>query len=211
MKRKADGMVERLKARLVTKGFHQRPGIDFHETYSTVVKPTTIQIVFIIAISNGWKLHLDVNNAFLQGSLTDDVYMAQPPGFKDVEIPNLIWKLNKTIYGLKQAPRPWYKELSNFLLKFEFVNTTSDAYLFVYTTGSDFLYFLIYVDDLILISNNDYLMSGFLSKMPATFSLKDIGLLNLPRCRGNITIHWNFSQSAKIYTGFAQKVWVAEC
>lgn len=83
-------MVERLKARLVAKGFHQRPGIDFHETYSTVVKPTTIQIVFIIAISNGWKLHLDVNNAFLQGSLTDDVYMAQPPGFKDVEIPNLI-------------------------------------------------------------------------------------------------------------------------
>ena len=103
VKENADGSINRFKARLVAKGFHQVHGFDFHETFSPMIKPVTIWIILTLALSNGWKLfQLDVNNAFLNGSLEETVFMAQPPGF-EVADKSLVCKLNKSIYGLKQA------------------------------------------------------------------------------------------------------------
>ncbi|RVW91845.1 Retrovirus-related Pol polyprotein from transposon RE2 [Vitis vinifera] len=105
-KRKYDGSIDRFKAQLVAKDFNQHPGIDYHDTFNPVVKPTTVRIVLSIAVSRGWSLRqLDVNNAFLQGHLSENVYMSQPPGFVDKDNPSYVCKLNKAIYGLKQAPR----------------------------------------------------------------------------------------------------------
>ena len=106
IKRNPDGTIARYKARLVAKGFHQRLGVDFNDTFSLEVKPTTIQIVLHLAVTKGWSLRqLDVNNAFLQGTLIENVYMQQPPGFVHSQFPNHVCKLRKAIYGLHQAPR----------------------------------------------------------------------------------------------------------
>lgn len=112
IKRKADGSIERYKARLVTKGFHQQQAIDYDQTFSPVIKPATIRTVITIVVSLGWSLRqLDVINAFLHGILKEDVYMQQPPGFIDPARPSHVCKLNKALYGLKQAPRAWFHRM----------------------------------------------------------------------------------------------------
>lgn len=103
LKRNADGSIQRYKARLVAKGFQQHPRIDFFETFSQVAKASTIRVVLAITVTKGWELrHLDFNNAFLNGQLIGDVYMAQPPGYVDTRFLNYICKLEKALYGLNK-------------------------------------------------------------------------------------------------------------
>ncbi|GKC90755.1 ribonuclease H-like domain-containing protein, partial [Tanacetum coccineum] len=106
----ADGTLSRYKARLVANGSSQQLGVDFDETFSPVVKPATIRTVLSLVVSRKWPIHqLDVKNAFLNGDLSETVYMHQPPGFVDARFPNHVCRLQRSLYGLKQAPRAWFQ------------------------------------------------------------------------------------------------------
>jgi hypothetical protein len=99
-------VVTRNKARLVAKGYSQVEGLDFGETYAPVARLESIRILLAYATYHGFKLYqMDVKSAFLNGPIKEEVYVEQPPGFKDSENPNHVYKLSKPLYGLKQAPR----------------------------------------------------------------------------------------------------------
>ncbi|KAJ9549313.1 hypothetical protein OSB04_021856 [Centaurea solstitialis] len=162
----ADGSLQRYKARLVVNGKSQQVGIDCDETFSPVVKPTTIRTVLSLATSRSWPIHqLDVKNAFLHGDLRETVYMFQPPGFTDRTNPNYVCRLKKSLYGLKQAPRAWYHRFATYVVTCGFKATTSDTSLFVYKRGNDMAYLLLYVDDIILTASNTKLLQGFITTL----------------------------------------------
>jgi hypothetical protein len=107
IKTAVDGSVTRFKARLVIKGYTQREGIDFNETFAPVCRYEAIRMLLSLTAAKDLKAHMfDFETAFLQTEITGDVYMEQPDGYKVGK--DLVCKLNKSLYGLKQSPRAWY-------------------------------------------------------------------------------------------------------
>lgn len=176
VKHKSDGSVERFKARLVANGFHQQEGLDYTETFSPVVKHTTIRVVLALALHNNWTIRqLDVQNAFLHGTLNEEVYMKQPKGFEDPNFPDHVCRLHKSIYGLKQAPRAWFQRFSNYLLELGFVESKADYSLFIYKANGVSLMLLIYVDDIIITGNDANHITGLIESLNKLFAMKDLG------------------------------------
>lgn len=110
-----DGSLERCKARLVAKGYNQKYGVDYEEIFFPVVKMKSVRCLISLAASKKWDLfQLDVNNAFLHGDLSEEVYMLVPKGMAKPD--KLVCRLRKSIYGLKQSSRKWFEKLAAELL-----------------------------------------------------------------------------------------------
>ncbi|KAH9725617.1 retrovirus-related pol polyprotein from transposon RE1 [Citrus sinensis] len=174
-----DGSISKYKARLVAKGFHPTQGVDFFETFSPVVKPCTIRIILSLAVMNHWPIRqLDINNAFLNGILTEEVFMHQPEGFIHPQFPSHVCKLTKALYGLKQAPRAWYDRLKLSLLNWGFIASKSDTLLFIFHKAGDIVVILVYVDDILVIGSNVQLVEKVIHHLSSEFALKDLGEFN---------------------------------
>ena len=104
--------------------------------------------------------------------------MSQPPGFTDSDRPTHVCKFRKAIYGLKQAPRAWYSELRSYLLSAGFSNSLSDTSLFIYKSGRDLVYVLVYVDDIMVTGRNNTLIKRVIDNLANRFSIKDMGNLS---------------------------------
>ncbi|XP_073119945.1 uncharacterized protein [Henckelia pumila] len=129
-----EGTVVRNKARLVAQGYRQEEGIDYDETYAPAARLEAIRIFLAYASFKNFKVYqMDVKSVFLNGKLQEEVFIEQPPGFKNHQFPDHVYHLNKALYGLKQAPRAWYDTLTKFLLEHELTIGTVDKTLFKFT------------------------------------------------------------------------------
>ncbi|GJU04982.1 retrovirus-related pol polyprotein from transposon TNT 1-94 [Tanacetum coccineum] len=126
------GIVVRNKARLVAQGYTQEEGIDYDEVFAPVARIEEIRLFLAYAsFMNFIVYQMDVKSAFLYGTIEEEVYVCQPPGFEDPEFPNKFYKVEKAFYGLHQAPRAWYETLSTYLLENRFRRGTIDNTLFI--------------------------------------------------------------------------------
>jgi hypothetical protein len=162
----ADWILDRYKVCCVLWGFTQCPKVDYDETFSPVVKLATVRTVLTTAVSRDWLIQqLDVKNAFLHSTLSETVFCCQPTGFADPAQPNLVYRLHKSLYGLKQVPCAWYSRFDTYLTTLGFIEAKSDTSLFIFHRGSDTIYLLLYVDDIILTATSTKLLRRTISTL----------------------------------------------
>ncbi|CAM9608568.1 unnamed protein product, partial [Heterosigma akashiwo] len=120
---------------------------------------------------------LDISTAFLNGAMTENGYVRQPPGYVDPEHPDKFWKLNKALYGLRQSPRVWYMELHDHLLSLGFQRSGHESCLYVRREGGSELMVAVYVDDLVVSGSSPALVSDFKQSLASKYDLTDQGEL----------------------------------
>jgi len=143
LKRGPQGEIIRYKARWVVRGFEQEEGIDYKETFASVVKPMSYKALFAIAAALDLEIgQMDVKTAFLHGDIDEEVYIEQPHEMDDGN--GRVCRLNKALYGLRQSLRIWYNTLTNFLETIGFTALVADADMF----SRGHIYIAVYVDGL---------------------------------------------------------------
>ncbi|GJY19821.1 putative ribonuclease H-like domain-containing protein [Tanacetum coccineum] len=181
LKNKKDerGIVIRNKARLVAQGHTQEEGIDYEEVFAPVARIEAIRLFLAYASYMGFTVYqMDVKSAFLYGTIDEEVYVMQPPGFQDPQFPHKVYKVVKAMYGLHQAPRAWYGTLSKYLLDNGFQRGTIDQTLFIRKHKGEFLLDQVYVDDIIFGSSNPKLCREFEALMHDKFQMSAMGELS---------------------------------
>ncbi|GJZ44537.1 putative ribonuclease H-like domain-containing protein [Tanacetum coccineum] len=171
-------IVVRNKASLVAQGYSQEEGVDYDEVFALVARIKAIRLFLAFTSFMGFTMYqMDVKSAFLYGTIEEEVYVSQPPGFVDPEFPNRVYKVEKALYGLHQAPRAWYETLSTYLLENRFRRGTIDKTLFIKKIKNDILLVQVYVDDIIFGSTKESLSTEFEQLMHKRFQMSSMGEL----------------------------------
>ena len=175
-KLRADGTLDKFKARLVAKGFKQREGIDFFDIYAPVCRIATIRVLIAWAVTQKHVIHqMDVKTAFLNGDLTEEIYMDQPEGFVAEGMSNKVCKLVKSLYGLKQAPKLWHEKFNQVILMDGFRISESDKCLYMKVMAEKVVVICLYVDDMLIIGSDMEIVTSTKEFLSAQFSMKDLG------------------------------------
>ena len=174
-----DGEVVRNKSRLVAQGYTQVEGVDFDESFALVARLESIRILLSIVCIMNFKLYqMDMESAFLNGLLNEEVFVEQPTGFQDPHFPNHVLRLKKLLYGLKQAQRAWYDCLTTYLLDHGFKKGQADQTLFVKRDEKSLIVAQVYVDDIVFGSSINHLAQEFSKEMKKKFEMSMVGELN---------------------------------
>lgn len=178
---------KRYKARLVAKGFTQQYGIDFTETFSPVVRNSTIKMLFALSVLLNLTVdHVDVSTAFLNGELTEKIFMYQPEGFNFDK--SKVCLLKKALYGLKQASRVWNKKVEKVLLKAGYNRSEFESCVYFKCVNGCIVFIAVYVDDFLIFTNNENEKCNVKRILVNNFKLKDLG--SVKRCV-ELNIHTN--------------------
>ncbi|GJY08243.1 retrovirus-related pol polyprotein from transposon TNT 1-94 [Tanacetum coccineum] len=179
-KMKANGTIDKYKARLVIKGYRQREGLDYFDTYSPVTRITSIRMVLAIAALRNLEVHqMDVKTAFLNGDLEEEIYMNQPEGFIAPGQEGKVCRLVKSLYGLKQAPKQWHQKFDHTMLESGFKINECDKCVYVKDTNSGYVILCLYVDDMLIIGSNDKMIKSTKDMLKSKFDMKDMGLADV--------------------------------
>nr|GFA87288.1 retrovirus-related Pol polyprotein from transposon TNT 1-94 [Tanacetum cinerariifolium] len=177
-KRDEENTVIQNKSLLVAKGYAQKEGVDFEESFAPVARLEAVRLFIAYVAHKSFTVYqMDVKTSFLYGPLKEEVYVNQPDGFVDPYHTDKVYRLKKALYGLKQAPRAWYDELSKFLLSKGFSKGFIDQTLFITKHRGDIFLVQIYVDDIIFDSTNPNLSKRFEKLMHSKFEKSMMGEL----------------------------------
>ncbi|GJX21866.1 retrovirus-related pol polyprotein from transposon TNT 1-94 [Tanacetum coccineum] len=179
-KMKADGTIYKYKARLVIKGYKQREGLDYFDTYSPVAQITSIRMILTIAALRNLEVHqMDVKMAFLNEGIEEEIYMNQPEGFIAPGQERKVCRLVKSLYGLNQAPKQWHQKFNHTMLDSGFKINKCDKCVYVKDTSSGYVILRLYVDDMLIIGSNDKMIKSTKDMLKSKFDMKDMGLADV--------------------------------
>ncbi|KAK4404157.1 Retrovirus-related Pol polyprotein from transposon TNT 1-94 [Sesamum angolense] len=175
-KRDSKGNVERYKTRLVAKGYTQKVGIDYKETFSPVSSKDSLRIIMALVAHFDLELHqMDLETTFLNGDIDEMIIMMQPENFVSGDPKNMVCRLKKSIYGLKQASRQWYFKFHQVIISFGFEMNVVDDCVYHKFCGSKQIFLVLYVDDILLASNDIGLLHETKRFLAKNFEMKDLG------------------------------------
>ena len=180
IKTRSDGTVDRYKVRLVARGFTQEYGIDYEETFAPVARLSSVRTLISISAARKWPLfQMDVKNDFLNGELSEEVYMKLPPGYSQPPgFPHRVCRLQRALYGLKQAPQAWFEKFSSTISQHGFSGSSFDTAVFLRQSDHGITILLLYVDDMIITGDDMQSIQDLKLFIGRQFEMKDLGPLN---------------------------------